>query len=113
MLTVSLHGISIQSKAGVYAEEQEIYNRFEVDVDVYIPATDTKGLPFVDYTILRSTVAEAFDRKHDLLEHFIKDIHHLLAEQFREAEKIKVTVRKLNPPMTGQVAYAQVTYEGK
>lgn len=113
MLTVSLHGITMQSKAGLYAEEQELYNHFEVDIDVYVPAGNAKSLPFVDYTILRSTVAEAFDRKHDLLEQFITDIHQSLSEKFTEAEKIKVTVRKLHPPMAGEVKYAQVTYEGK
>lgn len=112
MLTVSLHGISIQAKRGLYAEEQKLYNSFEVDVDIHVPANSTQELAYIDYTIIRATVAKAFNRPHKLLENFIGDIHTMLKEQFNEAERIKVVIRKLQPPMEGEVKYAQVSYEG-
>lgn len=112
MFSVSLHGISITASRGVYAEEHVLDNRFEVDVDVQVPITDMSQVVFVDYTIIRKVVAEAFDTKHDLLEDFIRDIHKSLKEHFPESEKVKIVIRKLNPPMPGQVAYAQVAFEG-
>lgn len=96
----------------MYAEEQKINNNFDVDVDIIMPAADTREMPFVDYTIIRSTVAKVFTEPHNLLEHFIRDIHGGLKELFPESEKIRVCIRKLHPPMPGQVAYAQVVYEG-
>lgn len=112
MLTVSLHGITIAATRGLYAEEHKISNKFEVDVDVFVPATSVTQIPYVDYTILRSTVAAAFEQPHDLLEQFIADIHSSLQRQFPEAEKVRVAIRKMHPPMPGQVAYAQVVFEG-
>lgn len=112
MLTVSLHGITIHAKRGMYAEEQKIDNHFEVDADIIVPADDTREIPFVDYSIIRATVAEMFEKPYDIIEHYIRDIHAALKSQFPEAEKIKVTIRKLNPPMPGQVAYAQIVFKG-
>ena len=112
MLTVSLHGISIQAARGMYAQEHILYNHFEVDVDVHMPAANTNEMPFVDYTIIRTAVATAFDNGHDILEHFIRDIHAYLKERFPQSEKIRIAIRKLHPPMPGQVGYAQVVYEG-
>jgi len=104
--------MAIQAKRGMYAEEQKIENSFEIDVDVFVPAADTNEIPFVDYSIIRDTVAEMFARPHDIIEHYIRDIHAGLKSKFPESEKIKIVIRKLNPPMPGQVAYAQVMFEG-
>lgn len=112
MLVISLHNISISARKGVYDEEKILDNTFEVDVDISVPAGNTDEFPFVDYTLINKNVQEAFDQPHDLLEHFIRDIHRSLKSQFMEAEKINVVIRKLNPPMPGEVGYAQVCYEG-
>lgn len=112
MLTVSLHNIVIEKKAGLYAEEEVVYNKFEVDIDVHIASSSVKELAFVDYTVIRKTVGLAFDRPHKMLEHFIRDIYAELKQRFPESEKIKIVIRKLNPPMEGEVGYAQVSYEG-
>lgn len=112
MLTVSLHGISISAAKGLYAEEHTINNLFHVDVDVYVPAMDTKQLPFVDYTIIRAVVADAFEQPYDLLEQFIHHIYVQLKHQCPAAEKIKVAIKKMHPPMTGEVSCAMVVFEG-
>lgn len=112
MLTVSLHGIRIAATRGVFEEENKLDNTFEVDVDILVPALNTDEFPFVDYTLIRKNVQDVFEQPHKLLEHFIKDIHAALKTQFMEADKIKVVVRKLRPPMPGEVDYAQVSYEG-
>ena len=112
MLTVSLHGIAISSPRGLYAEEHKIHNSFEVDVDIIVPAGNVNEIPFVDYTILRAVVAQAFEQPYELLEHFIRDIHTQLKQSFPESERIKIAIRKMHPPMPGRVGYAQVVYEG-
>lgn len=112
MLTVSLHGIAIAASRGLYAEEHKLANRFEADVDVFMPAGDVQSLPFVDYTIMRRAVDEAFAEPYQTLEQFIAHIHKKLSSDFPGAEKIRIAVRKLNPPMGGETAYSQVVYEG-
>jgi dihydroneopterin aldolase len=109
MLTVSLHGIKIHAPHGLYPEEHILGNAFEIDVDIWL--NDTQPWPFADYSLIQKTVATIFQMEGQLLETFVLNIHTALKENFPIAEKIRVAVRKLNPPMTGEVAYAQVCYE--
>ena len=109
MLTVSLHGIKIHAPIGLYPEEKIIGNNFETDVDIWLP--DTLPWPFADYTLIHKTVAATFMEPAELLETLVYNIHNSLKEHFPFSEKIRVAVRKLNPPMSAEVAYSQVTYE--
>lgn len=109
MLTVSLHGIKIFAPIGLYPQEHILGNAFITDVDLWLP--DAQPWPFADYTLLQQTVAEIFARPGLLLETLVFNIHKELKLKFPIAEKIKVSVKKLNPPMPGDVAYAQVCYE--
>jgi len=110
MLTVSLHGIKLNAPHGLYPQEHVLGNEFEVDVDVWVP-DELQPWPFVDYTIIFSVVTEVFHREGQLLETFVLNIHTELKTLFPVAEKIKVVVRKMNPPMQGSVKYSQVAYE--
>lgn len=109
MLTVSLHGIKIHAPIGLYPEEHILGNAFEIDVDIYLP--DAQPWPFADYTVIQKTVADIFNQPGQLLETFTYNIHNALKEAFPISEKIRVAVRKLHPPMAGEVAFAQVCYE--
>jgi dihydroneopterin aldolase len=109
VLTVSLHGIKLIAPHGLYPEEHVLGNVFEVDVDVELP--DTLPWPFADYTIIRRIVEDVFNSKGQLLEVFAYNIHTALKAEFEQAIRVKVAVRKMNPPMPGVVNYAQVCYE--
>lgn len=111
MLIVSLHGMAISAARGLYAEEHKLDNRFEVDVDVFVNATCGDSLPFVDYTIIRTAVDDAFSQPYGKLEQFILHIYQQLKKEFPGAAKIRIAIRKLHPPMQGQTAFAQVVYE--
>jgi len=112
MLTVSLHGIQLHAPHGLYPQEHILGNSFEVDVDIYLPADDQGQWPFVDYTMIQQVVATTFDQPGQLLETFVRNIHSTLKVNVPDAEKIKVAVRKLHPPLSGRVQYAQVCFEG-
>ncbi len=109
MLTVSLHGIKLHAPVGLYPQEKILGNDFETDVDVWLP--DTQPWPYADYTIIQSTVANTFKEPELLLETLVYSIHNQLKASFPFALKIRVAIRKLNPPMPGQVGYAMVCYE--
>jgi len=109
MLIVSLHKIKIHAPIGVYKEEKILGNDFEIDVDIALP--DTQPWPFADYTVIQKTVRRVLQQPGQLLETFVQQIHASLKENFPFSLKIKVTIRKLNPPMPGEVGYAQVCYE--
>jgi len=109
MLTVSLHGIRLREPYGLYPEEQVVQNEFEIDVDISMP--DTHPWPFVDYVLINTVVRSVFSQPAQLLENFVYNIHTALKLNLPAAEKIKVAVRKLHPPMEGDVKFAQVCYE--
>lgn len=109
MLTVSLHRIKIIAPHGLYPQEHILGNTFEVDVDIWLP--DAQPWPFADYTLIRQAVADIFMQPGQLLEQFVYNIHSALKEVIPASEKIRVAVKKLHPPMPGDVAYAQVCYE--
>ena len=109
MLTVSLHGIKLAAPHGLYPQEHILGNSFEVDVDLHLP--DALPWPFADYTLVNRIVNEVFLQEGHLLETFVHQIHTALKTDFPFALRIKVTVRKLHPPMPGDVHHAQVCYE--
>ena len=109
MLIVSLHGIKINAPHGLYPQEHILGNEFEIDVDIYLQ--DTQPWPFADYTLIQQIVSDIFQQPGQLLETFAYNIHAALKANFHQSRKIKVAVRKLHPPMPGNVAFAQVSYE--
>ena len=109
MLTVSLHGINIHAPHGLYPEEHILGNAFVIDVDLWLP--DVHPWPFADYTIINRIVSDTFQVPGQLLETFVANIHTGLKEAFPIADKIRVCIKKLHPPMSGDVADAQVCYE--
>lgn len=111
MLTVSLHGIHIHAPHGLYPQEHILGNEFEIDVDVFANVHSDEW-PFIDYTQIHEAVVEIFNQPGHLLETFVKNIHAALKMKFPEAQKVRVAVRKLRPPMAGDVRYSQVCYEG-
>lgn len=112
MLTVSLHGIRLHAPHGLYPQEHVLGNDFEVDVDVFINVAHNQPWPFVDYALIQGIVANVFQQPGQLLETFVHNIHSALKLNTPNAEKVKVAVRKLHPPLNGDVSYAQVCFEG-
>lgn len=111
MLTISLHGIKLHAKVGLYAEEKITGNDFEIDIDVHVKTNSTDALPFIDYSIFHQIVLEEFNKEGELIETFVKHIHAAIKEKFIEADKVRVAIRKMNPPLEGDVWYSQVVYE--
>ena len=109
MLTVSLHGIKLHALVGLYPEEQIFGNDFEIDVDVWLP--DAQPWFFADYTLIHNVVTEVFSQKEGLIETCVQKVYSSVKDLFPIAEKIRVTVKKLHPPMPGDVAFSMVCYE--
>jgi len=109
MLTVSLHGIKVHALVGLYPEEKINGNDFEIDVDVFLP--DQQPWFFADYTIIHKIVADVFNKPGDLIETCVQEIHTSVRGAFPPAIRISVAIKKLHPPMPGDVAFSMVKYE--
>jgi 7,8-dihydroneopterin aldolase/epimerase/oxygenase len=111
MLTVSLHKIHIHAPVGLYRQEHVLYNQFEVDVDVKVAAGSADAWPMIDYARLNQVVQDAFLPGEELLETLVRHIYEAIRQYFPEAALVKVALRKMHPPMPGNIAYAQVCFE--
>lgn len=108
MLRVSLHKIAFSACYGLYDSEQEIPNDFEVDVDVIFEQEDP---PFLDYVAVHNVVRRTFSeiRERQTLEHAALRIQESLRQLAADSgANVRVAVRKLRPPIDGQVAYSEV-----
>ena len=111
LLTVSLHNIRIHGKHGLYPEESVLGNWFEIDVDIRATVQPEAEWPFIDYTAVNKVVHELFIKPTQLLETLVRRIHEALKTISPDGAVIGVAIRKMHPPMPGDVGYAQVRYE--
>ena len=112
MITISLNGAEFFAYHGFYAEEQKIGNKFLVDVEVsFNPAGDIKEDKLgntVDYEQLYNIVAEQMAQTSKLIETVAQSIIDRAKDQYPYTEKIRICIKKLNPPLKGEVEYSSV-----
>jgi dihydroneopterin aldolase len=113
MLTVSLHCIRTHGPHGLYPEEAVRGNDFEIDVDVRLPATINDNWPLIDYARINEIVRIIMHGEPvPLLEMLVRSIWQNIRKEWPHLTHIKVCIRKLHPPMEGDVKAAQVCFEG-
>jgi dihydroneopterin aldolase len=109
MYTISLQKVKSFAKIGLYPQEWILGNHFETDIAVQVASFSEKE--FVDYTVLNNLIQQSFAQNLHTLEALALAIHTAAKLQFPFVQNIKVTVRKLNPPMPGEIAAAEVSYQ--
>lgn len=109
MLTVSLAGVRFKAPVGLYPQEAFIHNEIEIHISVS-QAAAIESLPLIDYTILHAIATKAVSEPTHLLETIVKRIVKSI-DQHYPGSKLSVAVRKLHPPMQGQVEYSEVKWE--
>ena len=106
---IILEGMLFRSHIGVYEEEREMGNDFEVNVS--IDSNDISGetdrlANTIDYTFIYSLVKEVMHSRHHLIEYTANELLHTLIKNIPAAEKIHISISKLNPPVGGEVRKA-------
>jgi dihydroneopterin aldolase len=109
---LTIKGLRFHGKHGVYEEEKIVGNEFEVDITFsrsFQKAGETDQLEdTIDYEKARNIVAEVMDEdSKNLIESLAFKIGSKLYIEF-ELEGLEVKVRKLNPPIEGEVDYSEV-----
>lgn len=109
---VSLREVRFYSPIGFYEEEQVVGNEFYVNVDVYFPfensdAEDLKNT--INYEELYQVLLEVMSPKRKLLESALEDMLDLIRKKFNFAQKVFVSIRKVNPPFGGDLANSEVS----
>ncbi|MCB9033408.1 MAG: dihydroneopterin aldolase [Chitinophagales bacterium] len=112
--TIGLNGMQFYAYHGYYEEERKIGGWYEVDVTVVVQQQNTindKLENTINYEQIYTIVEQAMQESALLIETVaskIKDAIKALGVQ-----QIKVTVKKKNPPLSGNVGHAFCTIEDK
>ncbi|SDP92935.1 dihydroneopterin aldolase [Mucilaginibacter sp. OK268] len=112
MINIALQGAEFFAYHGFYPEEQKIGCRFLVDIAVgFEPVADLKdGLHnTVDYEKVYAMACEEMKIPSKLIETVGQAITNRIQSKYPFVKTIQVTIKKLNPPLTGRVAQSSVT----
>ncbi|MEA5458624.1 dihydroneopterin aldolase [Arcicella sp. LKC2W] len=116
MGTIALEGLEFFAYHGVYAEEQKIGNRYQIDIQIttdFSEAADTDNLKdTVNYGDLYEIIAGVMKIKAKLLEHIAQLIISSVRKRYPNIDKVEVAVSKFNPPIGGVCTRAKVTLVG-
>ncbi len=112
MITIAIHGAEFFAYHGFYPEEQKLGTKFIVDVEVdFIPVNnlnEDKIANTVDYEQLYKIVAGQMQQTRKLIETVAQSIADEIKEKYPFADKIQVSIKKLNPPLEGKVDYSKI-----
>lgn len=113
MIKVSLHGAEFFARHGFYPEEQLLGNKFILDIEVeFNPIADMAADEITDtvnYEQLYTIAEQEIAKTRKLLEAVAQSIADRIKADHPYLEKIRVELKKLNPPLKGRVAYSSVT----
>jgi 7,8-dihydroneopterin aldolase/epimerase/oxygenase len=97
---------------GHYKEEQIVGNKFlidlEIETDLDTAAISDKLDDTADYTVACRVVKEEMEKKSKLLENIAKRILDSLFMNMKNLKRVKVKIKKLNPPVGFRVGSVSV-----
>lgn len=110
MLKVALHEVKFFAYHGFYPEEQILGNHFLVDAEVtfYPNKVDDELANTVNYERLHSILIKEMQQPRKLMETLVQEMCDQIQLKFPFVETIRVSVKKLNPPLPGEVKYSFV-----
>jgi len=110
MIKVALQEIRFFAYHGFYPEEQILGGSFLLDVEVEFKNEDVEDdiSKTVNYEKLYSILAEEMKQPRKLLETLVQEMIEKIRADFPFLETVKVGIKKLNPPLPGEVKYSLV-----
>lgn len=112
MAIIALRGIRFFAHHGFYPEEQEIGQEFKLDVEIDADVDQAGMTDDLSHTVNYETIyhiCQAEMREPaELLETVVQRILFRLDGYFDNARGVRVTLRKLHPPLGGPVEEASV-----
>ena len=112
MIVISLEGMRFYAFHGFYPEERIIGGEYLVDISVETNAKGAVEADELEDTINYETVYEIVElemkKPSKLLEHVLGRIVKKLKFQFDNIRGLEITLKKLSPPLAGEVASSGV-----
>lgn len=103
---VSLRGVRFFAYHGFYAEEQALGNEFIVDIETELEVYghgDDEISRTINYERLFDIAAKEMQKSRKLIETVAHAILEQIRHEFLAVKNIRVCIRKLHPPLPGEV----------
>ena len=114
--TIRLDGIYLRAFHGCYDLEQQVGNRFRVDVVIRTPLGDLPATDDVTQAVNYLTVYEIVERTMQITQRTIEaaasNIIRAIKDEFPEIIEVECTVSKIAPPLGGKIDKVSVTLIG-
>jgi 7,8-dihydroneopterin aldolase/epimerase/oxygenase len=115
MNCIKVHGIRTFSFHGCLEEEKIIGGNYivnvEVDCDFKIAALKDDLSKTIDYVSIKEIVVKQMSIRSKLIESVAYNIVHEIKENFSMANNCRVEIKKINPPIDGDIDYVSVLVE--
>jgi dihydroneopterin aldolase len=108
--TVALEDVKCFAHHGYYAEEQLTGGHFMVSISAtFVHLGDTEDLQqTVNYEVLNTIINTEMKRTQKMLETVVRNMIDQLVKHFPFIHSAEVGIKKLNPPMEGQIGHSLV-----
>lgn len=108
--TVALRDVRCHAFHGFYSEEHLIGCNFMVDVEVtFKPKGDTENIEkTVNYEVLNQIILKEMKQTQKMLETVVTNILEQVKMLYPFILTAKVGIRKMNPPMPGEIGHSFV-----
>ncbi|HEX2607923.1 MAG TPA: dihydroneopterin aldolase [Flavisolibacter sp.] len=113
LFTIELKNVLLDGYHGVYPEEQRTGNRFELDLALDYTCADEKQLSLeqtINYATVYELIQQLFKEPEALLETVALKISTAVQEKFPQAERMRLSIRKMNVPIAQFSGIVGVTY---
>jgi dihydroneopterin aldolase len=116
LYTIRLDGIYVRAFRGCYDLEQQVGNRFRVDIVIRTPLGDLPQsddvTQAVNYLTVFEIVERTMQRTQRTIEAAASNIIAAIKEQFAQIVEVECTVSKIAPPLGGKIDRVSVTLIG-
>ena len=114
--TIRLDGIYVRAFHGCYDLEQQVGNRFRVDIVIRTPLGDLPATDDVTQAVNYLTVFEIVERTmrrtQRTIEAAASNVIAAIKEAFPQIVEVECTVAKIAPPLGGKIDKVSVTLIG-
>ena len=114
--TIRLDGIYVRAFHGCYDLEQQVGNRFRVDIVIRTPLGDLPATDDVTQAVNYLTVFEIVERTMQRTQRTVEaaaaNIIEAIRAEFPQIVEIECTVAKIAPPLGGKIDKVSVTLIG-
>ena len=112
MNCIKVHGIRTFSFHGCLEEEKIIGGNYivnvEVDCDFKTAANQDDLSKTIDYVAIKEIVVKQMSIRSKLIESVAYNIVQKIKENFSMANNCRVEIKKINPPINGDIDYVSV-----